>query len=170
MSSNYYSQNIKHKSGKIIDYLKNGQSIALVSDAGTPGISDPGYHLVKECISHNIRVIPIPGASAFLSALVCSGLPNNKFCYEGFLPQKKGRKTRIEELKTEKRTVIFYESPHRIHKTISQLYESWGERKCTLARELTKKFEEFIYSSLKQLTEDPPRVKGEIVLIIEGAS
>lgn len=167
----YHSHNIPTETPRLIKKLKSGNSIALISDAGTPGISDPGYHLVRECVENNIRVIPIPGATAFISALVASGLPTQKFAFEGFLPHKKGRQTRIKLLKNETRTIILYESPHRIQKTLNQLAEKWGDRKCVLAREITKKFEEFISGNLANLALEleNKKIKGELVLIIEGA-
>jgi 16S rRNA (cytidine1402-2'-O)-methyltransferase len=166
----YYSYNQSRQTGKILNILKTNQTVALVSDAGTPGILDPAYHLVKSCINENIRVIPIPGPSAFLAALVASGLPANQFVFEGFLPQKKGRQTRIKSLITEERTIIFYESPHRILKTLKQLKDALGNRSCVLARELTKKFEE-IYrgtfsDAIEYFTASSP--KGEFVLIVKG--
>ncbi len=167
----YHSHNIPSETPRLIEQLKAGKAIALISDAGTPGISDPGYHLVTNCVENNIRIIPIPGASAFISALVASGLPTNSFVFEGFLPNKKGRKTKIEQLAAEKRTIILYESPHRIEKTLNQLLENWGNRKCVLAREITKKFEEFISGSLQELVDKTgnQKIKGELVLIIAGA-
>jgi 16S rRNA (cytidine1402-2'-O)-methyltransferase len=166
----YYSYNQSRQGEKILNILKENHSVALVSDAGTPGILDPAYHLVNRCIEENIRIIPIPGPSAFLAALVASGLPANQFVFEGFLPQKKGRQKRLQSLITEKRTLIFYESPHRIIKTLTNLNDSLGNRSCVLARELTKKFEE-IYrgtfsEAIEYFTESSP--KGEFVLIVKG--
>ena len=168
----YHSHNIPSETPRLVEKLKKGKSIALISDAGTPGISDPGYHLVTTCVENNIRVIPIPGASAFISAITASGLPTNRFVFEGFLPHKKGRKTKIEMLSKEDRTIVLYESPHRIEKTVNQLLESWGNRKCVLAREITKKFEEFISGNLEDLAQriKNQKVKGELVLIIDGVS
>ena len=168
----YHSYNQKSQTPKLIDKLKNQETIALVSDAGTPGISDPAYELVKACIREDIQIIPIPGASALLSAIVVSGLPNNRFIFEGFLPLKKGRQTKLTELKDEKRTLIFYESPHRILKTVSQFLEYFGNRQCLMGREITKKFEEFFRGSLKELLShlESKKIKGEIVLIVEGTS
>jgi len=167
----YHSHNIPTETPRLIEKLKSGSSIALISDAGTPGISDPGYHLVSECVKNDIRVIPIPGAAAFISALVASGLPTQKFVFEGFLPHKKGRQSRLQFLKDENRTIIFYESPHRIVKTLNQLAENLGDRKCVIAREITKKFEEFISGRLEELALqlESKKVKGELVLIVEGA-
>ena len=168
----YHSHNIPTQTPRLIEKLKAGESIALISDAGTPGISDPGYNLVCACVENEIRVIPIPGASAFISALISSGLPTQRFIFEGFLPHKKGRKTRIESLIDETRTIIFYESPHRIHKTIDQLNVALGERRAVLGREITKKFEEFLSGTLQELSETllDKKVKGELVLIVEGKS
>jgi 16S rRNA (cytidine1402-2'-O)-methyltransferase len=166
----YHSYNQKSQTPKIIDRLKRGEIVALVSEAGTPGISDPGYRLIKACIEADIRVIPVPGASAFLCALTVSGLPIHSFVFEGFLPTKKGRKTKIEYLRDEQRTIVFYESPHRIIKTTSELSSSWGDRKCVMAREITKMFEEIFRGTLTELLTylklKPP--KGEIVLLIHG--
>lgn len=170
--TSYHSYNLKKETPKLVDRLTAGQSIALISDAGTPGISDPGYHLVQSCLSEEVKIVPIPGATAFLTALMASGLPNNRFVYEGFLPLKKGRKTRIKALENEERTIVLYESPHRIGKTVADLLQNWGNRSCVMAREVTKKFEEFRRGSLQELHEylSETSVKGEIVLIIKGKS
>jgi len=166
----YHSHNIPLQTPRLVKKLQSGMSIALISDAGTPGISDPGYNLVNACKENGIRIIPIPGAAAFISALTASGLPTNRFVFEGFLPHKKGRKTRIDELKEEKRTIVLYESPHRIHKTLLQLAEVMGERNCVIAREITKLFEEFISGTVNELATGlaDKNIKGEIVLVIEG--
>jgi 16S rRNA (cytidine1402-2'-O)-methyltransferase len=145
--------------------------MALVSDAGTPGISDPGFLLVRECIKEKIVVETLPGATAFVPALVNSGLPCDKFVFEGFLPHKKGRQTRLTLLAEDERTIVFYESPHRIEKTLEQLVEFFGvERKCSLARELSKLFEEHIRGTLQEVLSRVKEVpiKGEIVLIVAG--
>lgn len=170
-TSSYHSYNLKTETGRLIKKLQDGLAIALISDAGTPGISDPGYKLVQACVEADIKVIPIPGAAAFISALVASGLPTNRFVFEGFLPLKKGRKTRLEFLAQEERTIVFYESPHRIVKTVRDLQEYWGDRSCVMGREITKKFEEFYRGKLSQLQEhlEMKKVKGEIVLIVSGA-
>ena len=169
-STSYHSYNQKSQTPKLISKLKNNETIALVSDAGTPGISDPAYDLVRACVREKIRIIPIPGASAMLSALVVSGLPTNSFVFEGFLPLKKGRQTKLNELKNEKRTLIFYESPHRVLKTVKQFLEYFGNRQCLMGREITKKFEEFFRGTLKELIDqlESKKIKGEIVLIVEG--
>ena len=166
----YYSYNQKKQTPYLISLLSSGKSIALISDAGTPGISDPAFMLVCECKEKNIRVIPVPGASALLAGLVSSGLPTNKFVFEGFLPQKKGRKTRIKALEQEERTIVIYESPHRVLKTINELSEHWGQRKCTIARELTKKFEEIIHGDFEQILShfEDKKPRGEFVIMIEG--
>ncbi len=155
----------------VVERLKGGQTIALVSDAGTPAISDPGFLLVREAVAAGEEVETLPGATAFVPALVSSGLPNDRFCFEGFLPQKKGRQTRIEQIKDETRTMIFYESPHRLVKTLTQLAEALGEeRKASVAREISKIHEEHVRGSLSELinhfTQTPPR--GEIVIIVAG--
>ncbi len=167
----YFSYNEKQRTPQLIQQLIDGKSIALVSDAGTPGISDPAHRIVSAAIENSIPIIPVPGASAFISALVVSGLPLNHFVFEGFLPIKKGRKTRIQSLKTEPRTIVLYESPHRVMKTLKEIHESWGERHVVVARELTKKFEEIVRgplsSVLTALSSKSPR--GEYVLVISGA-
>lgn len=168
----YHSHNQKSMTPRIIKRLKNLQTVALVSEAGTPGLSDPGFDLVRKCVEENIKIIPIPGASALLPALVGSGFPTNRFVFEGFLPVKKGRMTRIKNLTDEERTIVFYESPHRIIKTTLELYASLGNRKCVMAREITKKFEEFFRGTLQDLILHLKSFtpKGEIVLLLEGKS
>ena len=127
----------------VVQRIKSGQVVALISDAGTPAISDPGFLVVRQCVENGIDVECLPGATAFVPALVASGLPNDRFCFEGFLPQKKGRQTKMKELSTEKRTMIFYESPFRLVKTLTQLSEIvGGERKASVSREISKVFEE----------------------------
>jgi len=162
----------EHKTvDNIVQRIKNGQIIALISDAGTPAISDPGFLVVRECIENGIDVECLPGATAFVPALVASVLPNNSFFFEGFLPQKKGRQTKINDLIGETRTMIFYESPFRLVKTMTQLSEVFGkERKASVSREISKIFEETLRGTLEELiahfTERNP--KGEIVLIVAG--
>ena len=162
----------EHKSTKrIIDLISMGQDIALVSDAGTPAISDPGYLLVRECVNSNIDIETLPGATAFVPALVNSGLPSEKFCFEGFLPHKKGRQKRLKELAEEKRTMIFYESPFRLLKTLEQFKEFIGEnRKVSVSRELTKIYEENKQGTLDEIIDyyKDRKIKGEIVIILEG--
>lgn len=151
--------------------IEGGENIALVSDAGTPGISDPGFLLVRTCIEHGIEVETLPGATAFVPALVNSGLPCDRFCFEGFLPHKKGRTKKLQKLATEERTLIFYESPYRLVKTLAQLAETFGlNRRASVSRELTKKFEETRRGTLEELTEyfTENEPKGEIVLVVAG--
>lgn len=155
----------------IVDRIKQGQVIALISDAGTPAISDPGFLLTRACVDAGLAVDCLPGATAFVPALVNSGLPNDKFVFEGFLPVKKGRQTRFLKLAEEERTMIFYESPHKLVKTLTQICEFFGaERKVSVSREITKLYEETIRGTaaevLAHFTNKPP--KGEIVLIVGG--
>ena len=155
----------------VVQRIKNGQCVALISDAGTPAISDPGFLVVRECIANEIEVECLPGATAFVPALVCSGLPNDRFCFEGFLPQKKGRQTKINRLAEETRTMIFYESPFRLAKTLSQLSEVFGgERHVSVSREISKVFEETKRGTLSELSEyyNINTPKGEIVIIVAG--
>lgn len=155
----------------IVDQLNSGEQIALVSDAGTPGISDPGFLLIRACIQNNIEVECLPGATAFVPALVNSGLPSDHFIFEGFLPPKKGRKTRLEKLAIEPYTVILYESPYRLIKTLTQLAEYFGaDRQVAVARELTKIHEETIRGSIQEVLKyyEDQTIKGEIVIIIGG--
>ncbi|MDO5571801.1 MAG: 16S rRNA (cytidine(1402)-2'-O)-methyltransferase [Bacteroidales bacterium] len=156
----------------VVSRIKSGENVALVSDAGTPAISDPGFLVVRECIKAGIDVECLPGATAFVPALVSSGLPNEKFCFEGFLPQKKGRETRLKELSTEQRTMIFYESPFRLVKTLSQFAEFFGkDRPAAVAREISKVYAETVRGTLEEIiavfTEREP--KGEIVVVVGGA-
>jgi 16S rRNA (cytidine1402-2'-O)-methyltransferase len=167
-----FHQHNEHKTlAQILDRLKSGDTLALCSDAGTPGISDPGFLLIREAIEQNITVETLPGATAAIVALVNSGLPCDTFVYEGFLPHKKGKQTKITGLLEESRTTIFYESPHRIVKTLTMICEILGnDRKVVVARELTKKFEEYVRGSAKEVlehfTQNEP--KGEFVLLIGG--
>lgn len=167
-----YHMHNEHKAlPKIIADLSSGSCIALVSDAGSPGISDPGFLLVRACVEAKILVHALPGATALIPALTLSGLPSERFVFEGFLPQKKGRQTRLKELIDEQRTMVFYESPHRLLKTLTQLANFLGEdRNASVSRELSKKFEETVRGTLVTLithfTQNPP--KGEFVIVIEG--
>ena len=156
----------------IVERLKAGATIALISDAGTPGISDPGFYLVREAVAAGQEVQCLPGATAFVPALVASGLPDDRFCFEGFLPQKKGRKTRLENLRDEERTMVFYESPYRGVKTLKQFAEVFGEdRKVCCCREISKVHEECVRGTMTEViahfTEKEP--KGEFVIVVEGA-
>lgn len=156
----------------IVERLKGGQTIALISDAGTPGISDPGFFLAREAVAAGVTVQCLPGATAFVPALVSSGLPCDRFCFEGFLPQKKGRATRLESLKEETRTMIFYESPYRVVKTLKQFAEYFGgERQVSACREISKIHEESVRGSLDEVIAHFEAIlpKGEFVIILAGA-
>lgn len=162
----------EHKTVKQISQrIINGETFALVTDAGTPSISDPGFLLVRECISKNIPIETLPGPSAFIPALVNSGLPSERFCFEGFLPQKKGRSKKIKTLADEERTIVLYESPFRLIKTLGQFIETFGsERRASVSRELTKIHEETVRGTLSEIFEyyNNKTIKGEIVVVIEG--
>ena len=168
-----YHQHNEHKIvGHLIDQLKGGKTFALITDAGTPGISDPAFLLVRDCIKEGIRVECLPGATAFVPALVNSGIPTNRFVFEGFLPLKKGRQTMLKELAVEPRTIILYESPMRLVKTLKELATYFGaDRLASVSRELTKMFEENKQGSLQDLAVyfESKSVKGEIVIVIAGA-
>lgn len=167
----YHIHNEHEILSEIIDKLRAGLRIALISDAGTPAISDPGFLLVREAIKNDIEIITLPGPTAFVPALINSGLAMDRFCFEGFLPHKKGRLTRLQKLVEEERTIILYESPHRLIKTLTQLAEHLGEeRAASVSREITKMFEENIRGSLKELIQhfESKPIKGEIVICIEG--
>lgn len=167
-----YHQHNEHKiTGRLIEELQAGKTFALITDAGTPGISDPAFFIIRECIKSNIRVECLPGATAFVPALVNSGLPSDRFCFEGFLPLKKGRHTLLTSLSTEPRTIILYESPVRLVKTLLQLITYFGaDRPCSVSRELSKKFEETIRGTLQEVHDyfSNKSVRGEIVLLIGG--
>ncbi|KOY87662.1 16S rRNA methyltransferase [bacterium 336/3] len=167
----YHNFNEHQIKDKLVKRMQKGEVFALVSDAGTPAISDPGFLLVRVCLENNLKIECLPGATAFVPALVKSGLPTDKFVFEGFLPHKKGRKTRLEILKEENRTVVFYESPYRLLKTLEQLIEHCGaNRRCSVSRELTKIYEETFNGTLQEAFQHFSKkgVKGEIVLILEG--
>jgi 16S rRNA (cytidine1402-2'-O)-methyltransferase len=170
-SQSHHMHNEHKTIDAIIQKLNSGMTIALISDAGTPAISDPGFLLTRACIENNIEVDCLPGATAFVPALVNSGLPNDKFVFEGFLPVKKGRQTRLKLLAEEARTMIFYESPHKLIKTLTHFCEYFGEdRQLSVSRELTKLYEETIRGAAKEVlehyTNKPP--KGEIVIVVAG--
>lgn len=157
----------------LIGRMKQGEALALVSEAGTPGISDPGFLLVRECIREGIPVEALPGPTAFVPALVASGLPCDRFCFEGFLPQKKGRQKKLDELRSETRTMVFYESPHRVLKSLGQFSDIFGaDRPACLARELSKVHEEYIRGSIGEILEklQEKELKGECILIVGGRS
>lgn len=166
----YHRHNEELRSEHLIKELKEGKNIALVSDAGTPGISDPGEEIVKECIKENIKIIPVPGACAFVNALITSGISTKEFCFYGFLPlNKKNRKEKLEEIRDINKTVILYEAPHKIKNTLEDLRKVLNkDRKVVLAREITKIHEEFIRGSIDELLLKVDNLKGEMVLIIEG--
>ncbi|NOY48346.1 MAG: 16S rRNA (cytidine(1402)-2'-O)-methyltransferase [Chlorobi bacterium] len=170
-SQSHHMHNEHKTVENLVQKLQTGTTIALISDAGTPAISDPGFLLTRACIENNIEVECLPGATAFVPALVNSGLPNDKFVFEGFLPVKKGRQTRLKLLAEETRTIIFYESPHKLIKTLTHFCEYFGEdRQVSVSRELTKLYEETIRGTVKEVlahyTNKPP--KGEIVIVVAG--
>jgi 16S rRNA (cytidine1402-2'-O)-methyltransferase len=167
-----HHQHNEHKAvEKVIEHLQNGETLALITDAGTPGISDPGFLLTRACAEADIEVETLPGATAFVPALVNSGLPCDKFCFEGFLPHKKGRHTRLTQLAEEERTIVFYESTHRIVKSLAQMAEYFGaDRKASVSRELTKMHEETVRGTLTELAQyyTDHVSKGEFVVVVGG--
>jgi len=164
----YHSYSSDAKVQKLVGLLKEGKTVALISDAGTPGISDPAYTLIKSALEEKIQIVPIPGASSLLAAIVTTGLPMNQFLYLGFIPVKKGRQTLLKELAEEKRTIIIFESPHRILKTLSQLSEYLPDRKIAICREMTKLHEEIFRGTIEEAIEHftNKKPKGEFVLVI----
>ena len=164
----YHEHSNDNEIKKIIDLLLEGKDLALISDAGTPTISDPGYGLIRDCIKHDIVIVPIPGVSAITAAMSVSGLPSDSFTFFGFLPQKKGRLKKIELLKNIENTVILFESPYRLEKTLNQLLEHLGNRSVVVGRELTKLYEEVIRGNLTSVIKyfSKSKVKGEIVIMI----
>ncbi len=167
----YHKFNEHQTVDRVVERLRAGETVAVISDAGTPGISDPGFLVAREAIRAGVEVVTLPGATAFVPALVSSGLPCDKFCFEGFLPQKKGRQTRLEALRGETRTMIFYESPHRVVKALTQFIEVFGpERQVSVCREISKIHEESVRGSLEQVLEhfqsNEPR--GEFVIVVGG--
>jgi 16S rRNA (cytidine1402-2'-O)-methyltransferase len=169
----HHAYNEHQAIAQVVNDLKNGKQISLISDAGTPGISDPGFLLVRACIEEGIDVVTLPGATAFVPALVSSGLPCDRFYFEGFLPQKKGRQTRLQHIAIMENTVVLYESPHRLLKCLEQLIECCGaERKAVVCREISKKFEEKHRGTVKELFDffnsTPSKIKGEIVIVLAG--
>ena len=168
----HHAFNEHRTAAQLVERIQAGENIALVSDAGTPAISDPGFLLVRACVAEGVEVECLPGATAFVPALVVSGLPTDRFCFEGFLPPKKGRQTRLEALRLERRTLILYESPHRLLKTLTQLAEVLGpERRASVSREISKRFEETVRGQLDEIiphfTMNDPR--GEFVIVVAGA-
>ena len=169
--TSYHDFNKQKKGPELIQQILSGSSVALVSDAGTPGISDPSYLLIKLAIENQIQIVPIPGPAAFISALVVSGLPTDKFSFEGFLPNKpQKRRRRLEELAQEKRTLIFYESPYRLLKFLEEVRQILGDRRICVARELTKKFEEIKRGAVSEVLGyfQQGKVKGELIIVVEG--
>ena len=168
----YYSYNESRRTPSFLKQLREGKSIAVVTDAGTPAISDPAYVLIKACIDEGLTVIPIPGASALLPALVASGLPTDRFVFEGFLPAKKGRQKIFQRWKEEERTIVVYESPHRLVRTLEDILQHVGDRRMAIARELTKKFEEMMRGRVSGLIErvKSGKERGEYVIVLEGKS
>ncbi len=167
----YHQHNEHEVSGQIVQMIEGGNTVALVSDAGTPGISDPGFYLVRACIEAGVPVECLPGPVALIPALVASGIPSDRFCFEGFLPHKKGRKSRLAALAEETRTMIFYESPYRLLKTLDDLIACFGAgRKAAVAREISKIHEEYLRGSLEAIRDhySARKVKGEIVIIVAG--
>ncbi len=157
--------------GRVAEAINSGRDVALVSDAGTPGISDPGFLLVRKCVEEGIEVVTLPGATALIPAVVQSGFPCDRFCFEGFLPQKKGRMKRLQELALEPRTLVLYESPYRVVKCLEQLAETFGEeRRVAVVREITKKFEETVRGTIAEALEHfrSHEPKGEFVIVVEG--
>ncbi len=165
----YYKQNEKTKSNILIKELLNGKNIAVISDAGTPGISDPGEEIVKVAIENDIEIIPIPGACAFVNALIASGLSTREFCFIGFLSaNKKEKKEKLQSLVYETRTIILYEAPHKLQNTLEDILEVLGDRKIVLAKEITKIHEEFIRDNVSNILKNIENIKGEFVLLIQG--
>lgn len=167
----YHNFNEAGRAEQLVAALKEGKSVAVVTDAGSPGISDPAYRVVRTALDHGLVVVPLPGPTALIPALTASGLPTDRFFFEGFLPVKSGaRKRRIEALAGFEHTLVFYESPHRIQKALADLHEGLGERRACLAREISKKFEEFLRGTLGDLVAavEKRTLKGEIVLVVEG--
>lgn len=168
----YHDFNEDRAAPGLIRRLKQGLSIALITDAGTPGISDPAFYLIRAALQENLPVCAVPGPTALIPALLLSGLPCERFSFEGFLPVKKGRQKRLQHLQAEPRTMVFYESPHRLQRTLADLYEACGDRPAAIARELTKKFEQVLRGTLSRLIEEAAGLplKGEFVIIVEGQS
>ncbi len=173
-TTSYHAHNEARKAAQLVARLEAGARIALITDAGMPGISDPGFYLVRACLHRHIPVVALPGPTAFIPALAASGLPADRFVFEGFLPSKKGRRKRLAELAAEPRTIVLYEAPHRLVRTLDELAQALGDdRPAVVARELTKVFETFARGTLRTLHAyyaAQPRIRGEIVLIVAGTS
>jgi len=168
--TSYHDHNKEKKTPGLIEHLLGRQHLAIISDAGTPGVSDPAFYLVREAIRNGIPVTPIPGPSAAVAALVSSGLPTDRWVFEGFLPRKKGRHTRLQELSAESRTILIYESPYRVQRTLQDIREYFGDRQVAVGREITKKFEEFVRGTCSEVLEyyEQHPVKGEFVIVVAG--
>ncbi len=169
----YHDFNEQHRAGQLTALITEGQSVAIITDAGSPGISDPAYRLVRAAVDDGIEIIPIPGPTALIPALTASGLPTDRFFFEGFLSNKSAaRRRRLEELSELEHTLVFYESPHRVAKCLADMHEVLGDRTACLAREISKKFEQFLRGRLSEIRDQVARkpVKGEIVLIVAGAA
>ncbi len=170
----YHDHNERSRAPQLVERMLNGERIALISDAGTPGISDPGFYLVRECVRAGIAIVPLPGASSALTALVGSGLPSERYVFEGFLPHKKGRRARLKALRDEPRSIVLFESPHRILRTLTDLSEVLGSnREAVAARELSKVHEEFVRGTLSEVHDELARrakIRGEFVVVVAGAS
>jgi 16S rRNA (cytidine1402-2'-O)-methyltransferase len=166
----YHEFNERSRAGQLLDFLKEGQSVGVITDAGSPGISDPAYRVVKTALENNITVVPLPGPTALIPALTASGLPTDRFFFEGFLPPKSGGRTRrLENVKDFEHTLVFYESPHRVRKSLEAMLAVLGDRPACLAREISKKFEEFIRGNLSDiLAQTGKNIKGELVIIVAG--
>jgi len=166
----YHDHNKEYKTSSLIEMIRKGKSIALVSDAGTPGISDPGFYLIREAIKNDIKISPIPGPSALTAATVASGMEIDRFLFEGYLPRKKGRLKRLKELAAYKVTIVIFEGPHRVLKSLRDLRDTFGDRKAAIGRELTKVHEEFVRGNLSDLIANfnEHKPKGEFVILIEG--
>jgi len=167
----YHEYNKLRRTPELVEMLRQGKSVALISDAGTPGISDPGFYLIRAAVERGFRVVPVPGASAVLAALVVSGLPCDRFAFEGFLPKRDGRRRRrLAELRQEPRTMVFCESARRVRRLLAELQELWGERQVVVCRELTKKFEEILRGNLTSIQQqlEQRELKGEAVVVVAG--
>lgn len=167
----YHDFNERTRALQLLEHLKSGQSVAVVTDAGSPGISDPAYRVVRVALENGIEIVPLPGATALIPALTASGLPTDRFLFEGFLSHKSSaRKRRLEQLESFSHTMIFYESPHRVHQALTAMREALGNRQACVAREISKKFEQFMRGSIEDILEriEGKTVKGEIVIIVAG--
>lgn len=166
----YHDHNKEQATPGLLRKLENGDDVALITDAGTPLVSDPGFYLARAAVAAGLDIVPIPGASAMLAAMVAAGLPSDRFTFEGFLPRKKGRQSRLKYLAEDPRTLILYESPHRVGRTLRDIHDHMGNRQVVIGREITKKFEEFIRGTVSEIREqlDTRSIKGEVVILIGG--